>query len=202
MSDCSIDPIELVLATTDSSLYDEAKNKWIWSGSMYWTVECLPNRQTTVSDNVSPRINPDKYMVLDTSPITWDYCKSQKCSRNSDTMQIIFTFDPKSTDPNDYLQFVIDIHCKVTDYPDHGIKDAKGEEFYLDIVEVSKMIRQPYVEIWIARTFKDSVLTLAAAREPVDEEDQPSYTFIWVIIILVILLVFFVSGFFLYRYYS
>ena len=191
--------MEFVLATTDPNLYDETNDKWIWSGSMYWTVECLPNRQSTVADNMLPGINSDNYMVLEKSPVLWDYCKSKQCTKNSDTMQLVFTFNPKSTDPNDYLQFVIDIHCQVTDYPKHSIKDNDGKEFYLDIVEVSKMTKQPYVEIWIAKaTGQDGVPSSSIHQSKTQE--TTSSVFIWVIIIMLILLVLLTGGFFLYFY--
>ncbi len=161
-SQCSNIPVELVLATTDPKLYDAETNTWLWNGQMYWAVECLSHHQRTVSDRVVPNIKPENYLPLDHSPSQWDYCRSQNCGAGSDSMQIIFTFNPHSTDPNDFLQYVIDIHCQVTDSPRHDIKDTKGNSFYLDIVEISGMTKEAYVEVWIDRTHEDKKLTVAA----------------------------------------
>ena len=90
MTECSNNPVELVLATTDPTLYNAAENSWTWDGQMYWTVECLSPKQTSVSDTVLPRIPPEQYITLDTTPATWNYCKSKKCSPRSTSMHIIF----------------------------------------------------------------------------------------------------------------
>ncbi len=161
---CSNIPVELVLATTDPNLYDAKNNKWLWDGQMYWAVNCLPHRQTTVSDRVIPRLKPDNYLKLDKIPAEWNYCKSKKCSANSAAMHVIFTFNPQSTNPNDYLQYVMDIHCHVTDFPKHDIVDNSGHKFYIDIVEVGKMANEPYVEFWIAKTHQDKKLTVATLK--------------------------------------
>lgn len=150
-------PVELVIATTDPDLYDSDTNTWKWSGQMYWAVECLQHDQRTVADRVVPYITPTNYMPLDHSPSIWNYCKSQRCGAESVSMQIVFTFNPHSTDPNDFLQFVIN-HCHVTDVPRHDIRDENGHSFYLDIVEVSKLAKDPYIEVWIAKTHLGSVL--------------------------------------------
>lgn len=196
MSKCSTDPIELILATTDPDLYDETQNKWTWGGTMYWAVECLTSGQSTVSDRVVPAINYGSYTPLTKSPSTWNYCLSKQCEKNSMSMHIVFTFDPKSTDPNDYLQFVVNVHCQVTDYPRHGIKDKNGQDLYLSIVELSKMVSEPYVEIWIAKT--DRVT-------PMDEEQvaltaplsagNGGNNWLWVaMIIIIIILIFLIAG--------
>ena len=149
MNSCSNTPIELVLATTDPKLYDAKNKRWLWNDQMYWAVECLPHRQNTVSDLLVPKINPNNYLKLDDSPTVWDYCKSKQCNDTAGSMQIVFTFNPQSTDPKDFLQFVIDTHCCVTDTPRHAIKDKSGNSVYLSIVEISEMLRYPYVEVWI-----------------------------------------------------
>lgn len=158
---CEDIPVELLLATTDVELY---KDRWLWDGPLYWAVECLPHGQTSVSDRVLPNVPVTSFMPIQETPERWNYCLSKACNRTSDTMQIIFTFNPASTDPKDYLQYVIDINGFVSDSPQHSITDSKGSHLYLNIVEVSKMIRQPYVEVWIARGNVDnrSGLTLTS----------------------------------------
>nr|QBK87969.1 MAG: hypothetical protein LCMAC202_03300 [Marseillevirus LCMAC202] len=205
MSDCSNIPVELVLSTTDPNLYDAKNKKWLWDGQMYWAVKCLPHRQTTVSDRVIPRLPANNYLKLDKIPAVWDYCKSTKCTANSESMHVIFTFNPQSTNPNDYLQFVVDIHCHVTDFPKHDIMDNGGNKFYIDIVEVGKMTREPYVEIWIARTHQDKKLTVAALKaahaefkEPGD--DTSSRIGLIIGILLAILIIASLTGFMLYWY--
>ena len=154
---CSTIPVELILATTDPKLYD---NGWLWNGDLFWAVECLPTRQYSVSDSVLPSIEFENYTKLQDSPTKWDYCNSTKCRLNSESMLVVFTFDPKSTNPKDFLQYVINIHCRVTDYPRHSITDNAGEKLFFDIVEVAKMTRQPYVELWIARSEGNKILTV------------------------------------------
>lgn len=147
---CKYNPLELVLATTDSDLYDISNKKWRWAGPLYWAVECLDNRQSVISHNVVPNISPDRYLPIETSPTTWDYCKSKRCQKDSESMHIIFTFKPNSKDPEDFLQFVTDIYCHITDFPQNSIKDNAGKEWFITIEEVSKATRYPYVELWIA----------------------------------------------------
>jgi hypothetical protein len=191
MNSCSNIPVELILATTDPKLYDAKNNKWLWDGQMYWAVECLPHRQNTVSDRSTPNIDPNKYLKLSSSPTNWDYCNSKQCGSNSDSMQIVFTFNPHSTDPNDFLQYVIDIHCQVTDSPRHIIKDAKGNKLFLDIVEISKMNKIPYVEIWIARSndYKDLTVVLEAAEMKHVRTVESDNTWLFVGILLAILVI-------------
>lgn len=147
MSTCQNNPVELMLATTDINLYDSG---WKWSDDLYWSVDCLPSRQTTVSDIVVPDIKESNYVKVSTTPVDWDFCKSENCTPTSQSLQIVLTFDPSSKDPMDYLQYVINVNLDVTHSPSHTIKDSAGQEFAIDIVEVSKLAKQPYVEVWIA----------------------------------------------------
>lgn len=156
MSSCAKNPVELVLATTDPSLYNDGS--WTWSGVLYWAVECLYNGQSTVSDRVVPSIPRNVYLPITENPTVWNYCKSQKCSRASKMMHVVFTFNPSSDNPMDYLQFVVDTGCSVTYFPRHSITDDSGEVMYIDISEVSKMIKEPYVEVWITKTTVDQKL--------------------------------------------
>jgi len=205
MSSCSNIPVELVLATTDPKLYDSKNNKWLWSGQMYWAVECLPHRQTTVSDRMIPNIRPDQYMKLNSSPAIWDYCKSNHCGSNSDSMQVIFTFNPHSTNPNDFLQYVIDIHCQATDQPRHDINDNAGNKLYLDIVEISKMSNYPYAEIWIARTHEEKgIIALEKAHKEIIKKlaKKPApkmYIYVIIAIVLVLLVALTFGVIFIFR---
>ena len=200
---CNNIPIKLVLATTDPKLYNN--DKWLWGSQLYWAVECLPVQQTTISDRLIPQINPDGYLPLVSNPATWDYCKSARCNPHSEKMQLVFTFDPASTNPNDYLQFVIDISCNVTDSPQHFITDKKGNKIYLDIVEVSKMTRHPYVELWIAQSNKEQALNISGLQnQTLDIETSPvqnSKEWIWITLAILLSCSILVAGVLLmYRY--
>lgn len=145
--DCSNTPVELVLATTDPKLYN---NGWTWDGNMYWGITCLANGQTNVSDRVIPNINSNEYLILKENPSMWNFCKSQACDISSESIQLVFTFNPNSTDPKDYLQFVLNLNCQVTDIPKHTLLDNSGNIVHLSIDEVSKSVGLPYTEIWIS----------------------------------------------------
>ena len=150
--ECSNTPVQLVLATTDPELYNIDTEKWTWSGTLFWSVQCLPSGQDTVSDSHLPKLTRDEYLPIDKTPTNWNYCKSKNCGVGADTMHVIFTFNPDSTDPKDYLQYVVDIHCHVTDYPSHTIKDSDGNDVYFDIIQMMRMSMDPYVEFWIEKS--------------------------------------------------
>ena len=147
---CNNNPVELVLATSDSNLYDSSKNKWNWNGDLYWYVNCITS-DSSVIDSIVPNISAEKYEIIKTSPTIWDFCKSSNCGGHTDFIHVIFTFKPGSTDPNDYLQYAVDINCSVTIFPQHDIRDANGKSFYIEISQVSTMTRKPYVELWIEK---------------------------------------------------
>lgn len=149
--ECKTSPLELVLATKDTRLYDAEGRKWKWSGTLYWLVACLNNNQTSVADIRAPKYPSAKYVAIDQNPNTWDFCGSN-CSMQSQSLHVVFTFKPSSTDPRDFLQFVVNPYCKVTDKPLHYILDTAGKAVYFNIVEVNKMTKRPYVELWIEFT--------------------------------------------------
>lgn len=150
--ECKTNPIELVLATKDSKLYDSEKNKWQWDGTMYWCVECLNNNQTSVADIRAPSYPSEKYMPISENPTTWDFCESNCSAQTAQSFHIVFTFKPTSTDPKDYLQFIVNSAYRVTDKPLHYILDNANRAVYFNIVEVNKMNKNPYVELWIEFT--------------------------------------------------
>jgi len=190
---CSNIPVELLVATTDQTLYND--NKWSWEGPLYWAVECLDHRQDTVADDIVPNIPIEQYQELENNPTTWDFCKSRYCSEWSDSLLIVFTFKPHSKEAQDYLQFVVDIHNKVTDTPVHPITDNKGDQIFVDIVEVSKMLKLPYVEIWISRSSqgiskKKVILTtgMIDMDTPVQINGNLHWIFITIIIFILVIL--------------
>jgi hypothetical protein len=150
MNNCSNIPVELLIATTDPKLYD--KNKWTWNGDLYWAIECLNSKQYTIAEEVIPNIQRDTWTVLKSNPMQWDFCKSKFCNIDSESILLVFTFKPDSSNPLDYLQYVIDLNCHVTDYPQNTITDNTGNVLYLDIVQVNKMINKSYLELWIAKS--------------------------------------------------
>jgi len=152
-TDCSNIPIKLKIATADEDLYDNKTNHWNWNGTMYWAVQCLDHKQTRVSDKIIPKILPENYKSLLSSPSNlWNFCSSEFCTIHTDTFQIVFTFNPQSKNPNDFLQFIIDAHSRVTSRPIHHIRDDKGNLVHLDIDKISKPSYRPFVEIWLTST--------------------------------------------------
>jgi hypothetical protein len=158
---CINQPYELILATTDDKLYDISSNKWLWDGDMYWYIDCLYSKQYNISEYIVPDISKEKYLKLDNSPTNWNFCLSKNCNNNtnSNSFLIIFTFNPKSKDPNDYLQYVINSDEEITFAPTHDIKDNKGDSFYLDIIDISRLFRENYIEIWIIKSLINNKLT-------------------------------------------
>lgn len=191
---CKNNPVELVIATTDKNLYDPQSKKWAWSGDMYWAVDCLPTRQTTVSNAIVPNVK--NYQKISDTPTIWDFCESENCTPASQSMQIVLTFDPKSKNPQDYLQYVVNVNCDVTHSPDHTIKDSAGNAFVIDILEVSKLTKQPYVEIWIAsglpRAESDSL--------SITTEKTSNSNALWIIIGVSVLLLLIILAIIIYSY--
>lgn len=149
MNACSKVPTEILLATSDTDLYDTATKSWKWTGELYVHIMCLPDKQRSVTDRLAPSVDPSRYIQIQQNPTYWNFCLSDDCTRFSESIQLIFTFDPTSTNPNDYLQYVIDIYGDVTDKPDHSIVDKTGAQVYFDIVQLSKIFNRPYLEIWL-----------------------------------------------------
>jgi len=147
---CDNIPVKFVMATSDNTLFDDILKTWTWSGQLYWSVQCLPNRQTSVAGRLVPRLSPNQWMPVTDNPTIWDFCKSN-CSEDSRSMHIIFTFNPSSTDPNDYLQYVVNLNGTVTNHPLNDITDLAGNPLYLDITQVSSLSSFPYTEIWISK---------------------------------------------------
>lgn len=149
MDVCSIIPVELLIATTDSNLFNDGN--WLWKGDLYWAVECLNSKQYSVAEEIVPNISEKSWLVLKTNPMQWNFCNSQFCDKNTESILLTFTFKPNSSNPMDYLQYVIDLNCHVTDYPQHTILDNNNVPFYFDIVRVNKMINKSYLELWISK---------------------------------------------------
>jgi hypothetical protein len=192
MNKCSQNPIELIVGTTDPNLYDSKTKSWKWAGSMYWAVECLTNEQSTVSDFVNPQLT--HFVPLTKTPETWDYCQSKKCTDNSVSMQIVFTFNPNSTTPSDYLQFVINTRGHITDQPHHSIKDKKGQELYLEIIAVNKMVNEPYIEVWIAKSEGVTPINGEEITTSSNESTTNGINYwLWISIILIIILFLFLA---------
>lgn len=192
---CKFNPLELVLATSDKDLYDTKTKKWRWDGNLYWAVECLDNRQSVISHNLVPNIAQNGWAVIDNNlPTTWNFCMSQGCVKNSDSLHIIFSFKPTSTDPKDFLQFVTDVYCHVTDFPKNYIKDKTGKEWFINIEEVSKSTVYPYAELWIAdanpsktTTSLSSTLESIPLVKPI--VDNMSGKNLWIVLLVIILLI-------------
>lgn len=168
--ECKTNPVELVLATKDEKLYDSEGKKWKWSGTLYWIVACLNNNQTSVADIKAPNYPEEKYVPIDENPISWDFCGSN-CNIQSQSLHVVFTFKPLSKDPKDFLQFVVNPYCKVTDRPLHFILDDNENAVYFNIVQVDKMSKKPYVELWIEfTTAEQGELTIPEEGTPLPSE--------------------------------
>lgn len=183
-------PVEFLLATSNSKLYDAVNGKWLWSGQLYWGIDCLPSSQFNTPDNVKPNLT---LVPITKSPETWDFCKSN-CYNNSYLLLIVFTFKPDSKDARDYLQYVLNIHCGITDYPKHTIMDGDGKPFYINIEEISKMLdaTPKYVELWI-----DASTSVANTNLP-DYTPAEDYTMIVFMIFVLIIFTMLMVGMFIY----
>lgn len=170
--ECKTNPIELVLATKDSKLYDTEKNQWRWGGVLYWCVNCINSKQTSVADIRAPKYPREKYIAISENPTSWDFCGSN-CNIQSQSFHIVFTFKPGSSEPKDYLQFVVNPYYKVTDKPLHYILDGDNRAVYFNIVEVSKLNKTPYVELWIEfTTAEQGELTIPEMTEQMTMADN------------------------------
>lgn len=146
MSGCAKLPLELVLSTDDSGLYNKETGAWTWSGDLYWAVECLPDNQRSVADGTVPILG--SFVEITNVPTFWDFCGSGNCLNTSRNFLVAFTFNPNSDDPNDYLQYVID-GSRITDRPRHSIVDADGKNLYIVFENLEKSANMPYLELWI-----------------------------------------------------
>lgn len=180
---CSKTPVELVVATTDPTLYDPNSKSWRWQGQMYWGVECVQKGQS-----VSAVPTVSKFVALDNTPAIWDFCNSKGCSSNTDYFLLVFTFNPHSSQVSDYLQYVVDINNNKVQTPKNGIKDGSGKEIKISILEVSKLSQTPYVEIWIG-----SGLGLGAIKK------SASNSILWIVLGLVLLFLLGLGGYFLWH---
>lgn len=162
--ECKLTPIELLIATKDEKLYNVEKKTWKWTGTMYWMVQCLNNNQSSVSDIKAPTYPSASYLPITENPTTWNFCNS-KCNIQSQSLHVVFTFKPSSTDPKDFLQFVVNPYCKVTDKPLHYILDLEGKAVYFTL-EMDKLNKKPYVELWM-------MFTTAEKGELVVPENKP-----------------------------
>lgn len=199
--------MELILATNDTTLF--VNNSWILSGTLYWNVQCLVNGQTSVSDQQIPRINPLNYIPITSNPSQWDFSQSPQCSGSGGDLRYIghgdfsptnylgvtFTFKPNSTDPHDFLQYVINIDGMVTDYPRHDITDSAGKAVYINITQISRMSDYPLLEIWIGRSvMRNQTFGLQAATPtdmacPTLQPQRQSSKKTWIFVLLFIVII-------------
>lgn len=179
MSGCAKLPLELVLSTNDPSVYEPSTGKWGWSGDLYWTVECLPDNQRSVSDGNVP--NLDSFVAIDSIPMFWDFCSASNCVNNSRNFLIAFTFNPNSNDPNDYLQYVID-GARITDQPRHAIVDSAGKNLYIIFKDLEKSANMPYLELWIHATSRPegAINTIS-----VNETSKSNLKIVWIILAVI-----------------
>jgi len=196
---CKFNPVKLVVATTDEDLYDIDKKTWRWNGSLYWAVNCLQEKQTSISHKIAPNISLANYIKIDNSPSEWNFCNSKECNNKSTNIHIIFTFNPTSNDPEDFLQFVANINGNITDFPKNFIKDNSGNLWFINIEEIIKSNREKYVEIWIGKQKPASVLKSNVFK--INKINNNSFGNIYFTIILIIISVFILFGliYFIYQ---
>lgn len=145
---CNNDYFELIVATTDKNLYDNLNKEWKYD--LYIGINCLYNLQYNISDNIKPNLKPSQYIKLDTNPQILNYCNLPKCNSSSTTFNIVFTFDPTSDNPQDYLQYVFNSFGEITDIPSHSIKDSNNNNFYLSI-NLNNSLKNKYIELWLTK---------------------------------------------------
>ena len=144
---CNFIPVKLVLATIDEDLYGD--NGWKFKDTLYWGVKCLAKGQITVSDKILPSIT-DYKPVKDSPSEPWDFCKDSTCSANTNSLQVVFTFNPTSNNPKDFLQYVISIHGDIPDIPTLHLTDSSGSPVYFQIGKVTQPdANRPFTEIWL-----------------------------------------------------
>ncbi len=198
-NDCHVTPLVVTLATSDDNIFSESTG-FSWKGDLYWAVDCLVHLQTSVSENIIPNIPQNVYQKIDKLPTDpWDFCKfKQNCSREDDRLLIVFTFNPSSTNPFDYSQFIINTHCDVTYRSKNILKDSQSRDILLDIDKVSKPTTKPFVDIWLTidpekTHFNSNAITINNIKQ------KTNYL---ILIIFVIFLLIFISLLLFYIFYN
>lgn len=141
---CDSIPIRTVFATTDDTLYEEYTQKWYWetdNKDIYVGIGCGTNP-------------PSVFRPMTVSPFVWNYCKISGCSYLTDTLIISFTFDPTSKNPDDYLEYILDIpSARIVSRPTNKIKDLSGNILELDIesATIHGRDQDAILEIWLGR---------------------------------------------------
>jgi hypothetical protein len=188
MQSCNFKPVELLLATTDAELFNG--EKWLWNGELMWTIQCIHNQQESIADNIIPNIPIEKYLPIKGNPSTWNFCNSN-CDNDSKLLHIVFTFNPQSNNPNDYLQYVINIDSKIYTTPRHDIIDKNNKAFSLDIVDISTLPSEKYVEIWIGKSIQGSSIIKTDINNIIIKPKTQNNTFtilFWIFLSLIIII--------------
>ena len=146
MSTCSNKPVKLNISTTDNALF--LTDHFTWGGAIYVAIECY-SRSFSYDSNAVPNIKAEKYRKMDKIPFEWNFCDSFGCSGESDMFLVVFTFNPSSTKPEDFLQYFIDINCRVLGQPSKSISDSMGKPVYFNI-DVNNDPTNKYVDFWIS----------------------------------------------------
>ncbi len=159
---CSNIPVNLKLTSSDNDLFASTKpGKWAWDPNvLYWSVQCLVHRQNSVSPIIVPNITPDQFKPVNMTDITWDFCSSSQnkgsgCDPSTEFLLIVFSFNPASTNPNDFEQFVIDVNGTVTYHAPnsltYGSTPGQGPKVKLDIERVDRSYDNSLLEIWLTK---------------------------------------------------
>ncbi len=155
---CSNIPVNLKLTSSDNDLFASTKpGKWAWDPNvLYWTVQCLVHRQNSVSPIIVPNITPNQFKPVNMTDITWDFCSSSSgCDPSTEFLLIVFSFNPASTNPNDFEQFVIDVNGTVTYHAPnsltYGSTPGQGPKVKLDIERVDRSYDNSLLEIWLTK---------------------------------------------------
>jgi len=202
MNECKNIPVELILSTKDTNLYEQS---WKWNGTLFWSIECLPNKQINISDSILPTVK--NYSEIKNNPEIWDFCKCNKCKDKSEYILVVFTFKPDSIHPDDYLQYVIDLRCCVVDKPDIIINDNSGKDIYFDI-NVKPIIGGNYVELWLEESKKSNIVGLKFQNISLQDKliiesiNKPNNVVMYCIIILLIIILLIVVGYYIYIEYK
>lgn len=191
---CENKPVKLQITSKDLYSASPTGSGWKWkSSTLYFTVACLEHKQNSVSPVIVPTITPDKYIPLSTPGLVWNFCDSasssaaSQCSLDTDFLLIVFTFNPASTNPNDFAQFVINISGGVVYHAPNSIS-YPGGKIRLDI-QTNNSGNYQYLEVLLTSLDQPGI-TLYSGSGMEISPIQPN----WVIIIISILLVLILLG--------
>jgi hypothetical protein len=136
---CEFIPIRLILATSDPEVF--SKNSYGWSGDIYVKIECEDSKS--------------QFQSMTASPFSWSFCNSSGCARYTNRLNVIFSFNPVSTDPKDQLKFVIDTAGYILARPENAIYDSDGKNINLDIESVTRHgsdeNSDSILELWLSK---------------------------------------------------